>query len=159
MAFLSFRMERMSMKQIIFRHSFVMACCCLALVSPAAAPTVSSGDCADPGETPRGSKSVPLPIDLAVVMDEQKAFDDGHQPWRGDQRSVAAAVIATVMGSQTTVNAEALNVECDSSATSTVVGRDATNLYRVHLKRLVGGSNGRPGIWTAVRLVISPDVQ
>jgi hypothetical protein len=54
-----------------------------------------------PTFTPRGPSvevgKVPLP-DMALVKETQDGFDAGHQPWRGDPRSVACTVICLGAG-------------------------------------------------------------
>ena len=109
------------------------------------------------GVFPNG-KPYPLPEDDRF---EQTAFDGGHQPWRGDATWVAATGITEALGTGPGAESIArltaiLKVECETASRSIVAGRDESNEYRVYLKRLVSGQKGRPGIWTAVGVAVTP---
>ncbi len=108
-----------------------------------------------------GSRTVELPIDLPAVRELQKAFENGHQPWRGDPTWVAAVAVSEVLGTDSAVEPPSklvskLAVECERTSESVVVGKDTSYEYRVFLKRLLPSQRGRPSIWTAIRVAITP---
>jgi hypothetical protein len=104
---------------------------------------------------------VELPIDLKAVRELQRAFEDGHQPWRGDPTWVAAAAVTEALGNDVAIEppsalAKKLAVECETASESVVAGKDASKEYRVYLKRLVAAQKGKAGIWTAIRVGVTP---
>lgn len=108
-----------------------------------------------------GSRTVELPTDLPAVRELQKAFENGHQPWRGDPTRVAAVAVSEVLGTDSTVEPASglvskLAIECETQSESVVVGEDTSYKYRVYLKRLLPPQRGRPSIWTAIRVVLTP---
>jgi hypothetical protein len=52
--------------------------------------------------------------------------------------------------------ARRLTVECEGPSESVVAGRGESNEYRIYLKRLLPRVGERPGIWTAIRVVVTP---
>jgi hypothetical protein len=138
----------------------------LVTVGPANPLVASARPCPQPGDSApssgRGeSRTIELPIDLDAVRERQKAFDHGHQPWRGDAIWVAAAAVTEAVGIASAVEPASklvtkLVVECETPSESVVAGRDASNEYRVLLKRLLPPQKGKPSIWTALRVTVTP---
>jgi hypothetical protein len=123
-------------------------------------PCPQSGDSASPPGRP-GSRTVELPIELNAVQELQNAFENGHQPWRGDPTWVAAVAVTETLETDSAVEPAAtlvskLVVECETTSESVVVGKDASHEYRVYLKRLLPAQRGQRGIWTAVRVTVAP---
>jgi hypothetical protein len=104
-----------------------------------------------------GSRTIELPIDLPAVRQLQKAYENGHQPWRGDPAWVAAVAVTEALGTAepAATLVSTLVVECESPSESIVVGKDASHEYRVYLKRLLPSQKGRSSIWTAVRVSVA----
>jgi hypothetical protein len=107
------------------------------------------------------SRAIDIPVNLNAVRDQQKAFENGHQPWRGDPAWVAAVAVTEALGADSAVEPAAtlvskLVVECETPSESVVAGKDASREYRVYLKRLLPSQRGQPGIWTAVRVAATP---
>lgn len=100
--------------------------------------------------SPRKANSIEIPVDLKKIEELQRAFEDGHQPWRGDPLFVAhVAIIATL---DRNVRYEDLKLERETETEAVVAGKGTRYHYKVHLERLVTPGWGRYGIWTAVRI-------
>jgi len=132
-------------------------------VSPIAASQRGCESTEDSASRPTraGGRTVELPIDLKAVRELQRAFEDGHQPWRGDPTLVAAAAVSETFGKGAAVEpasalAKSLIVECETASDSVVAGKDTSMEYRVYLKRLVAPQKGKAGIWTAIRVGANP---
>lgn len=130
------------------------------VASPHQCPQLADADAASPSGR-AGSRIIELPTDPDTVRALQKAFDGGHQPWRGDATWVAASAVAEAVGTGSAVESSAtlpskLVVECETPSESVVVVRDTSNEYRVYLKRLLPPQRGRPSAWTAIRVAVTP---
>jgi hypothetical protein len=92
------------------------------------------------------------------VRQLQKAFDNGHQPWRGDPIWVAAVAIIEALADESPREAPPtdltakLAVEGEAASESIVRGKGALYEYTVYLTRLLGPH----GIWTAIRVAMAP---
>jgi hypothetical protein len=106
-------------------------------------------------------RTIELPVNLGTVRELQSAFDKGHQPWRGDAIWVAATAVTEALGTGSAVEPPStlvtkLVVECETPSEGVVAGKDASNEYRVYLKRLLSPQRGQPSIWTAIRIAVTP---
>ena len=100
---------------------------------------------------------IELPVDFARQRKTQLAFDEGHQPWRTEAKSVACAEIAHLL-SEGKVKPELQLPACvdeaktEEEATKALVTVQRNNLqYRVYLERLVKTD----GIWTARKIEVA----
>jgi hypothetical protein len=146
--------------QDVFSASALLIIGSLLLLSAASPLVASPRQC--PQESKRGgSRTIEFPIDLKTVKELQQAFENGHQPWRGDVTAVAAAAVTEALGTDPGVEPASklvtkLVVECEAPSESIVAGKDASKEYRVYLKRLLSPQGGKPSIWTAIRVSVTP---
>ena len=121
--------------------------------------------CPAPNQDPRirpGAKTIRLVIDTNRVKELQKAFEEGHQPWRGETVSVAANAIAEALGNHSAVVdrpddlVKQLVIECEMPQEAVVSGEGSQYWYKVYLKRLARPIREQSAIWTAVSVVYAP---
>jgi hypothetical protein len=92
---------------------------------------------------------IELKVDLRKERELQEAVDEGHQPWRLEPISVAAAALAKNIGG--TMKFESCRIKSEKDIEAEVECKSNNN-YVVTLKRLVRPT--RDGVWTAVKIEI-----
>jgi len=108
-----------------------------------------------------GAKTVELAIDANRAKELQKAFEEGHQPWRAEVLPVAANAIAEALGSRGDAVdppdslTKRLVTECEVPTEAVVTGEGSQYSYSVYLKKLALARK-QQAIWTAVSIVYAP---